>query len=181
MMNSAVYDWSYGVAPPSESVALAVAILKSKPDGMTGRGKRHLKPRNAMPTYADYVLQLRAQSRSERPYSGQLGLSRYLDHAAYWRERCKRAERKCSDLEIDIVKAERLNHALPQPGVKENPKSAAKRKVPCSPSRSSKRIKSQLPQTCSVEETLNEDLDIMEELGSGEYQRLSLVAIFTKQ
>ncbi|KAF2269787.1 hypothetical protein CC78DRAFT_564477 [Lojkania enalia] len=83
-------------APSGVQVALAIAILRSKPKDITVR---------------NYVQQLRSYLRAEHRTAGNDN-RRHLDSVMYWKDQYEVSEEKCRGLEHRITQLERANDAL---------------------------------------------------------------------
>ncbi|KAF2659843.1 hypothetical protein K491DRAFT_712374 [Lophiostoma macrostomum CBS 122681] len=78
-------------------VALAIAIVRSKPDELSIR---------------DHLLKLRAHLKQGKQPVTDSGGHRHLDVGAYWRDRHDESEQRCRELEHRIVQLERAKDAL---------------------------------------------------------------------
>ncbi|CAN9365687.1 unnamed protein product [Alternaria alternata] len=142
--------------PSEQQMALALAIVRTKPAGMQVR---------------DYVLQLRAQTKPGLSPRERENPTCYVDEVAYWKNRCQKAEDECEKLRSVNIKLERSNHLLSSlSGPVLDVDAAAyttKRKAPsASPTRSkpSRQAQKQSP-TAAAQETIDNDLDFLEVLG----------------
>ncbi|KAF2452017.1 hypothetical protein P171DRAFT_459815 [Karstenula rhodostoma CBS 690.94] len=143
--------------PSTQTVALALAIVKATPLGVSAR---------------DYVLQLRAHLKLGRQTFTESEQHHYLDLVAYWQQRCDAAEHECKELGKKVASLERSVHCLgnptvdppdegeqlaPLPSKKKGPTSAAKR--PRNP-------RSQAAKPPTPDEILEDDLQLLEKLGN---------------
>jgi hypothetical protein len=164
-----------GIMPSKLQIALAIAILKTKPDRITVRGKclnAGLKPR--LLTITEYILHLRSHSERGRQIFTEEQQHRHLDGVAYWRERYERAEAKCQELEHRNVQLERANDALQIQYTPVNPSVSPKRKGDArKQAASSKRTRGtpEIPDNSvmAAHGTFGGDLDTLDGLGEGKY------------
>ncbi|KAF2867731.1 hypothetical protein BDV95DRAFT_174474 [Massariosphaeria phaeospora] len=147
------------IGPSKLQIALAVAIVRSKPRGVSAR---------------DYVLQLRDHLKKGRLDHDEEDHRRYLDMMAYWRKRCEQFEQTSNDLERRNSQLERANQVLQgRLGLDnwvEGGATAPKRKSQePTPARRSKRSKpspqTPEPSTGTDVDTFADDLNIFDELG----------------
>ncbi|KAI4942968.1 hypothetical protein J4E86_009915 [Alternaria arbusti] len=140
--------------PSQQQIALALAIVRSKPAGIQVR---------------DYVLQLRAQIRPGPDPRERDDCEWYIDQVAYWRERCQQAEDECGRLRGINVKLERSNHLLsslsgPVPDIDTSmlmaPTASPKRSRP-----SRQAQKQYLQPAAAAQETIENDMDFLDVLG----------------
>jgi hypothetical protein len=164
-----------GIVPSKLQIALAIAILKTKPDRITVRGKcltAGLTPR--LLTATEYILHLRSHSKRGRQLFTEEQQHRHLDSVAYWRERYERAESKCHELEHRNVQLERANDALQIQYTPVNPSVSPKRKGDArKQAASSKRTRGtpEIPDNSvmAAHGTFGGDLDTLDGLGEGKY------------
>jgi hypothetical protein len=153
-------------------MALALAIVRTKPVGMQVRGKFKLSKKTPhFLILLDYVLQLRAQIKPGLDPRERENPTCYVDEVAYWKNRCQKAEDECEKLRGVNIKLERSNHLLSSlSGPVLDVDAAAyttKRKAPsASPTRSkpSRQAQKQSP-TAAAQENIDNDLDFLEVLG----------------
>ena len=106
--------------PSDRTIAFAAAIVSSKPDDLTVRGKPFTQPTHSLhlqltqPSSAEYISLLTrhvAKGRRENAFSVAY---RHLDRSAYWRAECERAKADCRSAEearlaalrdVDLLKA----------------------------------------------------------------------------
>ena len=165
-----------GSLPSPETIALALAVVKATPFGMTSRGNPQSLLSRKFLILLDYVIQLRAQLKRGRPASNEIGQSRYLDLVAYWQHKCDTAEQRCGELEKRVASLERSVHCLgqlsqdapedPPEDFGVLPTTSSKKKGPTTTApKRSKRLKAQAAKPPTPEETLEEDLQLFETLG----------------
>lgn len=157
--------------PPYPSVAVAIAIVRSKPAGTAARGERTVYSNSfRILTCPEYVLKLRTHMRVAQRELSNAEKTRYLDAVDYWQGRCGEVEHRCRELEEQIVKLERRNQL--QSDQNRNGSDLAirssKRKRDASPIRRAKRTRTSRQQAVSAEETMEDDFDMLDELGESE-------------
>jgi hypothetical protein len=161
------------IVPSKLQIALAIAILKTKPDGITVKGEN---PESSLIlrllTALEYLICLRSHSKRGRQIFAEEQQHRHLDSVAYWRERYERAEAKCHELEHRNIQLERANDALQAQHVLISPPISSKRKGDArKQAASSKRPRGtpEVPENSAMaaQGTFGDDLDILDGLGEG--------------
>ncbi|KAF9692970.1 hypothetical protein EKO04_009070 [Ascochyta lentis] len=147
-------------APSSAHVALAIALIRAKPPGISAR---------------DYVLRLRSQVRPGSTGSENHEHGHYLDLVTYWKEQCQRLQDECDNLRSENIKLERSNHSLTSRTsctpdiVSVNTMNTSKRKArTASPTRNAKRPKGTQQvenSTAETEEVIEDDFEFLDSLG----------------
>jgi len=164
-----------GIVPSKLQIALAIAVLKTKPDGITARGKcSNSGLTSPLLTVTEYVLCLRSHFKRGRQVSTEEQQHRHLDSVAYWREQYERAEAKCQELEHRNVQLERANDALQVQYVPVSPSVSPKRKGDARKQAASpKRPKGtpEIPENSvmAAQGTFGGDLDTLDGLGEGKH------------
>ncbi|KAJ8115876.1 hypothetical protein OPT61_g2568 [Boeremia exigua] len=162
-------------APSSAHVALAIALIRTKPPGLSARGGVPLTSEDHVVDHLDYIVQLREQVRPGSAPSEHREQGGYIDLVAYWKEQCRTLQDECSHLRNENSRLERSNHSLAHhtglvpDGATANAMNTSKRKARVgSPARNVKRQKGEQPVERSVAETQEEidnDMDFLDGLG----------------
>ncbi|KAF9739602.1 hypothetical protein PMIN06_009175 [Paraphaeosphaeria minitans] len=146
-----------GCIPSTRTVALALAIVKTTPPGVSAR---------------DHVLQLRAHLKLGRQTFTESEQKRYLDLVPYWQQRCEAAEHECKELNKKVASLERSVHCLgnltvdtPEEG-EQLPPSPSKKKAPASAVKRTRNPRSQAAKPPTPDEILEDDLQLFEKLGN---------------
>jgi hypothetical protein len=164
-----------GIVPSKLQIALAIAILKTKPDGITVRGKcSNSDLTSRLLTVAEYVLRLRGHSKRGRHVFTEEQQHRHLDSVAYWREQYERAEANCHELEHRNVQLERANDALQVQYVPVSPSVSSKRKGDARKQAASSKRPRGTPEisensVMAAQGTFGGDLETLDGLGEGQY------------
>ncbi|KAF2799315.1 hypothetical protein K505DRAFT_294774 [Melanomma pulvis-pyrius CBS 109.77] len=140
------------IVPSKLQIALAIAILKTKPDGVTVR---------------DHILCLRSHLKRGPQRFTEEEEHRHLDSVTYWRERYERAETKCHELEHRNAQLGRANDALQIHKAPVGLQGSAKRKGEAyKQNRSSKRLRGapEVPENSvmGTQGTFAGDLDVLD-------------------
>ncbi|KAH6625235.1 hypothetical protein C7974DRAFT_196629 [Boeremia exigua] len=148
------------IAPSSAHVALAIALIRTKPSNTSAR---------------DYIVQLRDQIRPGSSPSEHHEHGGYLDLVAYWKEQCRKLQDECDHLRHENSRLERSNHSLTHrssctsDAAPVNAMNTSKRKArTSSPTRNVKRQKESQPVQRSVTETqedIDDNMDFLDGLG----------------
>ncbi|KAH6881998.1 hypothetical protein BKA58DRAFT_11641 [Alternaria rosae] len=145
---------SFPTFPSHQQIALALAIVRSKPAGIQIR---------------DYILQLRAQIRPGPDPRERDNAKCHIDQVAYWKERCQQAEDECGRLRGVNIKLERSNHLLSNISVPFPDIYPSMLKAPTvSPKRSKPSRQAQrqcLQPAAAAQETIQNDMDFLNVLG----------------
>ncbi|KAF2180900.1 hypothetical protein K469DRAFT_590807 [Zopfia rhizophila CBS 207.26] len=164
------------VGPSKLQIAFALAVLKSKPDGIAVR---------------DYILQLRNHLRQGRQPIAEDSQHRHLDSTAYWREQYEKADTKCQELQGRIIQLERETETLQRradvESVNASTTASSKRKRDAGKQTNSKSLKrARLSQEKSsdslavaVQDTFADDLDVLDGLGEGKQYALPPQKVLT--
>ncbi|KAK7188108.1 hypothetical protein DPSP01_001648 [Paraphaeosphaeria sporulosa] len=162
-----------GCVPPTQTVALALAIVKATPPGIPARGQSAVTVLQWILTNLDYVLKLRAHLKLRRQMFTESEQNRYLDLVSYWQQRCETAEHECKELNKKIASLERSVHCLgnltvrpsnegeqlsPSPSKKKGPTSAAAKRP--------RNHRLQAANPPAPDEILEDDLQLLEKLGN---------------
>lgn len=174
--------------PSSAHVALAIAIIRTKPAGTSARGELHPSYYCLSANHQDYVLQLRDAVRLGSPLADYEDGGHYVDLVAYWKDQCQRQQDECDRLRIENSRLERSNQSLISrsgctPDVASiNAMNTSKRKARAlSPARNAKRLKVDQPVERSLVETqedIDEDMDFLDRLGQGRSNDNPLYSLF---
>ncbi|KAE8866649.1 hypothetical protein PTNB73_04743 [Pyrenophora teres f. teres] len=146
--------------PSDEQVALALAIIRTKPGNVQVR---------------DYILQLRAQVKLGLDPRERDDPGRYIDHVTYWKHRCLHAEDECENLRNINTKLGRSNKTsassyatapdidmIIHNGGERSPSVPSNR----SPTRKKQTQKRVQRPTTAAQDTIEDDMDFLELLGS---------------
>ncbi|USP78102.1 phosphatidylethanolamine-binding protein pebp [Curvularia clavata] len=140
--------------PSQQQIALAIAIVRSKPPGVPLR---------------DHVAQLRSKTKRGRDPLDTVNPGCYIDQVAYWKERCKRAEDECDNLRNANIKLERSNQLLLRQIDTVVDLDASVNARPLSPKKSLKRPRSTQKRgqdpVADAQEAIDHDLDFLEAMG----------------
>ncbi|KAF1918578.1 hypothetical protein BDU57DRAFT_444161 [Ampelomyces quisqualis] len=150
--------FSAPILPSQAHIALAIAIVRSKPINVTIR---------------EYVLRLREHCKPGQPASNAVDYDHYLDLVGYWQHQCQRAQEECNRLRSINIRLERSNQALSQQTNSTQDErlgtltTVAKRRAAASPTRPTKRPKAAVSQTVSqTQEGIDSDYEFLEALGA---------------
>ncbi|KAI8942968.1 hypothetical protein NX059_001007 [Plenodomus lindquistii] len=145
--------------PAPEQIALAVAVIRSKPATLSLR---------------NYILQLRKHVRRGANPATREDSSHYLDLVGYWKDKYARSQEECARLQSLNIKLERSNHALtvrldlPIDGLDQRVGPSPRRKArAASPVRITKRSQPTSAQQSVVEtqDSIEDDADFLDALG----------------
>lgn len=164
--------FSSPVTPSSAEIALAIAILRSKPSAVALRGQCScFAPRYTNLTWLDYILQLREHCRQGQPAYSTHDLDHYLDLVGYWQDQCQKAQEECARLRSVNIRLERSNHQLAQQndaGLDQRPgtaSSASKRKTPSPSKRPRSPTKATEQPLARAQEGIESDYEFLGGLG----------------
>lgn len=161
-----------GCMPSTQTLALALAIVKTTPTGVSSRGQFSAIALLSMLIYLDYVLQLRTHLKLGRQTFAESEQSRYLDLVAYWQQRCEAAEHECKELNKKVASLERSVHCLgnltvdPPDEEAQLNLSPSKKKGPASAAKRPRNPRSQAAKPPTPDEILEDDLQLFEKLGN---------------
>lgn len=112
-MARATFNVRPNVAPTRTQIALAIAVIRSKPSDVSVRGEsRSFHLRNQQADRLEYILQLREHVKQGANPNLAQDQGHYLDLVTYWQEQCKIAQSECDRLQGLNIKLERSNHML---------------------------------------------------------------------